>query len=160
MPKTVAHVCILVADIDRAIEDYGKIFRTVSPELVEGKVMKQERWAADEKYITAFFGAAGDGCDIQLLQPPDEQSPLHRRLEKYGEGVHHIAFASSHLEDTYQALKSDGVSVNDHMIHEHPEGDDITDVRHFWILPGSAHGVLIEMIDEYRTENGLLTEKR
>lgn len=159
MSKTVAHVCILVADIDQAVEDYGRIFRAVSPELVDGKVVKQERWAADEKYITAFFGAAGDGCDIQLLQPPDERSPLHRRLEKYGEGIHHIAFASSHLEDSYQALRARGVSVNDSLIPEHPEGDDTTDVRHFWILPRSAHGVLIEMIDEYQTANGMLTEK-
>ncbi len=44
MGRTVAHICILVADIDKAIEDYGRVFRTISPELVEGKVVKQERW--------------------------------------------------------------------------------------------------------------------
>lgn len=157
MAKTVAHVCILVADIDKAIEDYRRILGLVSPELTAGKVVKQERWAEDEKYITAFFGAVGDGCDIQLLQPPDKQSPLHRRLERYGEGVHHIAFASSHLEDTYHRLKAYDVAVNDHVIPEHPEGDDDADVRHFWILPKSAHGVLIEMIDEYQTAEGMLT---
>jgi len=157
MAKTVAHICILVADIDRAIEDYRRIFSRVSPELLEREVVKQERWAEDEKYVTAFFGAAGDGCDIQLLQPPDTESPLYRRLEKYGEGLHHIAFASSHLEDTYQQLKADGVSVNDHLILEYPEGDDTTDVSHFWVLPRSAHGVLVEMIDHYRVEDGRLT---
>ncbi len=157
MAKTVAHICILVADIDRAIEDYRRIFSRVSPVLVEREVVKQERWAEDEKYITAFFGAPGDGCDIQLLQPPDTESPLYSRLEKYGEGLHHIAFASSHLEDTYQQLKADGVSVNDHLILEYPEGGDTTDVSHFWILPRAAHGVLIEMIDHYRVEDGKLT---
>ena len=30
MAKTVAHICILVADIDRAIADYKKIFAVVS----------------------------------------------------------------------------------------------------------------------------------
>jgi methylmalonyl-CoA/ethylmalonyl-CoA epimerase len=145
MAKTVAHICILVADIDRAIEDYRKILSRVSPGLLERQVVKQERWAEDEKYITAFFGAAGDGCDIQLLQPPDRESPLH------------IAFTSSHLEDSYRQLKADGISVNDHVIMEHPEGDDTTDVNHFWILPRAAHGVLIEMIDHYRVEDGRLT---
>ena len=157
MARTVAHICILVADIDRAIEDYRAIFTRVSPGLVEREVVKQERWADNERYITAFFEAPGDACDIQLLQPPDSESPLHRRLEKYGEGVHHIAFASSHLEDTYQQLKADGVSVNDHMVLEHPEGDDTTDVSHFWILPKAAHGVLVEMIDHYRVQDGRLT---
>ena len=157
MAKTIAHICILVADIDRAIEDYSAIFRTASPGLVEREVVKQERWAGDEKYITAFFGASGDGCDIQLLQPPDKESPLYRRLEKYGEGVHHIAIASSHLEDSYRHLMADGVSVNDGLIPERPAGDDATDINHFWILPRSAHGVLIEMIDDYRVVNGMLT---
>ena len=157
MAKTVAHICILVADIDRAIEDYRKLFGRVSPELLEREVVKQVRWAEDEKYITAFFEAPGDACDIQLLQPPDKGSPLYKRLEKYGEGVHHIAIASAHLEDSYQQLKSDGVSVNDHLIPEHPEGDDTTDVNHFWILPRAAHGGLVEMIDHYRVQDGKLT---
>ncbi len=157
MAKTVAHICILVADIDRAIEDYRKILSRVSPGLVEQNVVKQERWTEDEKYITAFFGTPGDGCDIQLLQPPDKQSPLYKRLEKNGEGVHHIAFASSHLDDTYHYLKSDGISVSDRLFPEHPEEDDTTDVRHFWIMPRSAHGVLIELIDVYRTVDGMLT---
>jgi methylmalonyl-CoA/ethylmalonyl-CoA epimerase len=159
MAKTVAHICILVADIDRAIEDYKKIFNTVAPQLIERKVVKQERWAGNEKYITAFFGAVGDSCDIQLMQAPDRQSALYKRLEKHGEGVHHIAFASSHLEDTYQQLKANGISVNDQLISEHPEGDEKSDVRHFWIMPQSAHGVLVEMIDDYRTVNGMLTGK-
>jgi len=157
MGKTVAHICILVADIDRAIEDYRKIFGAVCPELLEREVVKQVRWAEDEKYVTAFFGAVGDGCDIQLLQPPDEESPLHRRLLKCGEGLHHISFASAHLEDTYHRLRADGVEVNDHLIVEYPEARDETDVSHFWILPRAAHGVLIEMIDHYRVEDGKLT---
>ncbi len=159
MAKTVAHICILVADIDKAIEDYREIFRTVSPGLVQRDVVKQERWAGDEKYITAFFEAPGDGVDIQLLQPPDTESPLYKRLEKAGEGVHHIAFSSSHLEDSYRHLKSEGIAVNDHLVPERPEGDLNTDVSHFWILPRSAHGVLVELMDDYRVEEGLLTGK-
>jgi len=157
MAKTVAHICILVADIDRAIQDYSRILGRVSPGLLERKVVKQERWAGAEKYLTAFFGGAGDGCDVQLLAPPDAESPLYKRLQKHGEGLHHIAFATAHLEDSYRQLKTDGIAVNDALIPEHPEGDETTDVNHFWILPRSSHGVLIEMIDHYRVEDGRLT---
>ena len=94
-----------------------------------------------------------------MLAPPDEESPLYRRLQKVGEGLHHIAFATYHLEDTYEQLKKDGIAVNDRLIPEHPEGDDRTDVSHFWILPRSADGVLIEMIDHYRVADGKLTLK-
>lgn len=157
MGKTVAHVCILVADIDRAIADYRKLLGRISPGLLEQPIVKQVRWTEQEKYITAFFGAVGDGCDIQLLQPPDAESPLYRRLQKYGVGMHHIAFASSHLEDTYRLLKQDEVTISDTLFSEHPDGMQQTDVRHFWIMPRDAHGVLIELIDDYRTADGLLT---
>jgi len=157
MTKTVAHVCILVWDIDKAIEDYTKMLGGISPELVERPVLKQVRWADDEKYITAFFEAPGDACDIQLLAPPDKESPLYKRLQKYGEGLHHLAFATAHLEDTYAQLTKDGVGVNDRLVVERPDGDDTPDVSHFWILPKAAHGVLIEMIDHYRVQDGRLT---
>ncbi len=156
MAKTVAHICILVADIDRAIADYQKIFAVISPGLVERKVIKQERWAENEKYITAFFGAVDDACDIQLIQAPDERSPLHKRLVAHGEGIHHIAFVSSHLEDTYRKLKEKEIAVNDRVISERPEDRDASDLRHFWIMPRATHGVLIEMIDPYGLTNGLL----
>lgn len=159
MAKTVAHICILVADIDRAIADYKKIFEVVSPELAGREVVRQERWADNEKYITAFFGAVGDACDIQLIQAPDEHSPLHKRLAAHGEGVHHIAFVSSHLEDTYRELKAKDIAVNDRLIPERPEDRDAPDLRHFWIMPRSAHGVLIEMIDDYGLKDGLLKGK-
>lgn len=158
MPRTLVHICILVKDIDRAIEHYRNIASVVSPQLLKRKVVRQERFAGDEKYITAFF-EGGDGCDIQLLQPPDEQSPLYKRLQKHGEGVHHICFASSHLEDTYRMCKKEGISVSDQIIEERAEGNDKTDIRHFWIMPQYAHGVLIEMIDDYKVVDGLLKEK-
>lgn len=158
MARTVVHICILVKDIDRAIEHYTTIAGVVSPRLLKRKVVRQERFAEDEKYITAFFDG-GNGCDIQLLQPPDERSPLYKRLQKHGEGVHHICFASSHLEDTYRMCKEKGISVNDRIIDERAEGSDKKDIRHFWIMPQYAHGVLIEMIDDYKMVDGLLKEK-
>ena len=98
------------------------------------------------------------GGKVLAAGGPDEASPLYRRLRKHGEGIHHIAFSTSHLEDTYQALKRDGVSVSDRLYAEHPDGDESTDVRHCWILPASAHGALIELIDSYGVVDGLLTK--
>jgi len=158
MLRTIVHICILVKDIDKAIEHYTTITGVVSPQMLKRKVVRQERFAEDEKYITAFFDG-GDGCDIQLLQPPDEQSPLYKRLQKHGEGVHHICFASSHLEDTYRMCKEKNISVNDSIIDERAEGSNKTDIRHFWIMPQYAHGVLIEMIDDYKVVEGLLKGK-
>jgi len=155
MAKTVAHICILVRDIDKAIEDYTNILGAAAPQLLEHKAVKQERYAGKDKYITAFWGTAGDGCDIQFLQAPDQDSPLYKRLEKRGEGIHHIAFSPTHLEDTYQELVNKGVAVNDELISEHSADDEATDVRHFWVLPQYSHGVLIEVIDQYAVGDGM-----
>ena len=149
-----AHICILVKDIDRAIEHYTSIFSAVAPRLLEQKIAKQENYAGKDRYMTAFFPAVGDGCDIQLLQPLDADSPLYKRLEQRGEGVHHIAFTSSHLEDTFQQLKANGVSLH---------GDEfIFDVNNpsikwVWIMPKYSHGVLIEVMDGYKLVDGILT---
>ena len=156
MPETVIHICVLVRDIDQAIEDYTNLFRVIAPQLIERKVVKQERSAGPDKYITAFFSAEGDGCDIQLLQPPDQQSPLYKRLEKYGEGFHHIAFTSSHLDDTYQQLKESGISLNvDQPVQESTDSGN-SDLRSFFVLPRCAHGVLVELIDRYKVADGML----
>jgi len=145
--QRLAHICILVRDIDQAIEHYTNILGAVSPQLLKEKVTKEERFAGKDRYVTAFFRAAGSGCDIQLLQPLDPQSPLYKRLEKHGEGLHHIAFASSHLEDTFQQLKKKRVSLyGDRFIFD----ANAPDTRWVWITPQYAHGVLIEVMDEYK----------
>ena len=84
MAKTVAHICIIVWNIEEAIERYSNILGVVAPELLEGKVVKQRRFAGKNEYVTAFFSSVGDACDIQLLQPPNPQSHLYKHLEKYG----------------------------------------------------------------------------
>jgi methylmalonyl-CoA epimerase len=145
--QRLAHICILVRDIDRAIEHYANILGAVSPQLLRKKVTKEERVAGKDIYVTAFFRATGSGCDIQLPQPLDPKSPLYKRLEKYGEGLHHIAFTSSHLEDTFQQVKKKGVSLHgDQFIFD----ANAPDTRWVWITPQYAHGVLIEVMDECR----------
>jgi methylmalonyl-CoA/ethylmalonyl-CoA epimerase len=145
--QRLAHICILVKDIDQAIEHYRLILGAVSPSLLVQEVVKEECFAGKDRYVTTFFRGVNEACDIQLLQPLEPGSPLFQRLEKHGEGMHHIAFASNILEETFQKLKEQGVKLH---------GDQfISDVnapgtRWVWITPQYAHGVLIEVMDEYK----------
>lgn len=145
--QRLAHICILVKDIDQAISHYTNIFSAVSPQLLKEEVTKRECLAGEDRYVTAFFSGPGSDCDIQLLQPLEPGSPLFKRLEKHGEGLHHIAFASSHLEDTFQQLKQNEVSLHgDQFVSD----VNTPDSRWVWIMPQYAHGVLIEVMDEYK----------
>ncbi len=150
-----AHICILVRDIDAAIEHYTGILSAVAPRMLLGKVAKQEGNIGKDRYLTAFFPAVGNACDIQLLQPLGAESPLGKRLAKYGEGVHHIAFATSHLEDTFKQLKEKEITLHgDYFIND---GSNPA-LRLVWIHPRYAHGVLIEVMESYQLKDGLLTE--
>jgi methylmalonyl-CoA/ethylmalonyl-CoA epimerase len=145
--KRLAHICLLVRDIDQAIAHYRLILEAVSPSLLQKPVVKEECFAGKDRYVTAFFHGFQWGCDIQLLQPLDPESPLYRRLEKHGEGLHHIAFATNRLEDTFQLLKEKGVGLHG---EEFISDEKSPDSRWVWITPRYAHGVLIEVMDEYK----------
>ena len=145
--QRLAHICILVKDIDQAIAHYANILGVVSPQQFRKEATRETCFAGKDRYVTAFFHAAGDACDIQLLQPLDPESPLFKRLEKHGEGVHHIAFASSDLKDTFEQLQGKGVSLpGDQFFFD----ENTPDTRWTWIMPSYAHGVLIEVMDEYK----------
>jgi len=152
--QRLAHICILVRDMDRAIEHYTRILSAISPQMSEQNIAKQEAFAGKDRYLTAFFPSTGSGCDIQLLQPLDKEFPLYRRLESHGEGLHHICFSTERLEDTFRQLKDRGVTLhgNQFIADVHNPG-----LRWFWILPQYAHGVLIEVIDAYNLDKGMLT---
>jgi methylmalonyl-CoA/ethylmalonyl-CoA epimerase len=145
--KRLAHICILVKDIDKAIDHYSQILGAAAPSLLEQGVARKECFAGKDRYVQAFFNAPGIGCDIQLLQPLDPESPLYRRLEKHGEGVHHIAFASNSLANTFQQLKKNGVSLQSDQFFFDTSNPQ---TRWTWISPPYAHGVLIEVMDEYK----------
>ncbi len=144
MAKSLDHVCILVRDINAAIEHYSNILSVTAPEALDREIEIQESYAGEDRYLTTVFVVPGDGCNIQLLQPLNPESPLHKRLEQHGEHIHHLAFTSSHLEETVKGLRERGVSLH---------GDELFyDVnnpspRWTWILPGYAHGALIEVMD-------------
>jgi len=42
---------------------------------------------------------------------PVPKSPLFMRLEKHGEHIHHLAFSSLYLENTFKKLKTKGVAL-------------------------------------------------
>jgi len=90
-----AHVCLLVRDLDQAIADWTAILEVLDPEqLAEPTVV--DHWEAGEDVMSSATFVSRSGCEIQLLCPLND-GPLGRRLEKRGEGVHHICFTAADL---------------------------------------------------------------
>jgi methylmalonyl-CoA/ethylmalonyl-CoA epimerase len=77
------------------------------------------------------------------LEPTADDSPIAKFLEKKGEGIHHIGFASSDLANQLVQVKAAGCKL----IHETPiEGANAKQIA--FLHPKSSFGVLTELCSE------------
>ncbi|MBT8044561.1 MAG: methylmalonyl-CoA epimerase [Verrucomicrobiae bacterium] len=120
-----------------------KSLETVIPyyEDVLGLECEGREEVESQKVRTAFF-AAGD-VHIELLEPTSDESPIAKFIEKNGEGIHHIAFATDDIEGQLGQAKENGARL----IHEVPfagAGDKLVAFLH----PKSTFGVLTEFCQD------------
>jgi methylmalonyl-CoA/ethylmalonyl-CoA epimerase len=79
-----------------------------------------------------------NGAQVELLEPVGEDGFLHRFLEKYGEGAHHMTFIVGDLGSAVERAKAAGLRVVD---------EDYRDPRwqEAFISPRSAFGTIIQL---------------
>jgi methylmalonyl-CoA/ethylmalonyl-CoA epimerase len=144
-----AHVCILVHDLDQAIEDWTKILTALDPGQVEQRIVRYDDFeGGDDRMAWATF-VSDHGAEIQLMQPALD-TPLGKRLTKVGEHVHHICFTTDDPEATSKRLAEAGVAVSG----ETNEDPEMSWQRWNWVLPKSAHGTLVEVARPYKAVAG------
>ena len=130
--RKIEHIGIAVQDIQKANELYTK--------LLGGPPYKQEIVAA-QGVITSFFRNGPN--KIELIAPTDESSPVHKHIQKRGEGMHHIAYDVVDIKAEMSRLKGDGFQL----LNEEPQlGADNKLIC--FVHPKSANGVLIELCQE------------
>ncbi len=131
-PSHIEHIGIAVKDLGRAIEFYEKTL---------GLTCYNIENIAEQKVKTAFFMIGQ--TKIELLEPTDKDSPVGKFIEKRGEGIHHIAFAVSEIEQQLDNLSESGVELIDSKPRKGAEGLDIA-----FLHPRSSAGVLIELCED------------
>jgi len=128
----IEHIGIAVKDLRTANETYAKLL---------GKAAYKSERVESEHVETSFF-ATGES-KIELLQATSDDSAIAKYIEKRGEGIHHIAFATDDIEREVERLKAEGFQP----ISAAPKrGADNKLV--FFFHPKSANGVLIELCQE------------
>lgn len=126
---TVEHIGIAV----RSLAESDPLFRR----LLNTEPYKHEE-VADQHVITSFF-LAGQS-KIELLEATTEESPIHKFIERKGEGIHHLAFEVPDIRAEMNRLKEEGFQL----LQDEPSiGADNKWVC--FIHPRSANGVLIEL---------------
>ena len=132
--KKIEHIGIAVKNLEESNALYEKLLGTPS--------YKQEA-VESENVITSFFKIGQS--KIELLQATNENSAIHKFIEKKGEGFHHIAFSVSNIEDETQRLISEGFKP---LMEKPKKGADNKLVMFFH--PKTTGGMLIELCQEIK----------
>ena len=128
MLTSINHIGIAVKDLDASIATFKSIFgfEDIHREIVEDQGVSVGSFKVGEVLI-------------ELTAPTREDSPIAKFIEKKGEGIHHIAFNTTGINEDLDRLRGLGVKL----IDENPR-------------PG-AHDMLISFLHPKST-NGVLTE--
>jgi methylmalonyl-CoA/ethylmalonyl-CoA epimerase len=128
----IEHIGIAVKNLDESIKYYENILGLKCYSIEE---------VHDQKVKTAFF-LVGQ-TKIELLESTDPEGPISKFIEKKGEGIHHIAFATKNLNDSLKEIESKGIQLIDKVGRKGAEGLNIA-----FLHPKSTGGVLTELCEK------------
>jgi methylmalonyl-CoA epimerase len=84
-----------------------------------------------------------ESCEIELLEPVDDEGPVAKFLTKRGEGIHHLCVQVDDIQAVMARLREQGVRL----LNKEPmcgAGGCLVAFVH----PRSANGVLLELSQE------------
>lgn len=104
-----SHVAIVVKDVDKAAKTYGDIFGvTPPPARIVKNIPFPPSYGPGKTMGTKTTMITANGVNLELIQPLDGPSPWRDHLNKYGETVHHLAFAVPEWTPAIKYLESKG----------------------------------------------------
>src|ERR1700704_1301570 len=98
--QKIEHIGIAVKSLSESVLLFEK--------LLNCQLYKKE-FVESEKVNTAFF-LKGES-KIELLESSDADGVIKKFIDKKGEGIHHIAFEVSDIEEEMERMKKQGFSL-------------------------------------------------
>ncbi|MFA5301644.1 MAG: methylmalonyl-CoA epimerase [Bacteroidales bacterium] len=129
--KHIEHIGIAVKSLESAIAFYESKLGLKCYAIEE---------VQDQKVRTAFFKVGQ--TKVELLESTDPEGPIGKFLEKKGEGVHHIAFATEGLQENLDELSQNGIRLIDKNPRKGAEGLHIA-----FLHPKDTLSVLTELCE-------------
>ena len=128
----IEHIGIAVKSLDEAIPYYENVLGLSCYAIEEVK---------DQKVKTAFFKIGQ--TKLELLESTDPEGPVAKFIEKRGQGIHHLAFATEGIESALEEATEKGIRLIDQQPRKGAEGLDIA-----FLHPKSTFGVLTEFCED------------
>ena len=141
MIKKIDHIGIAVKSIKDSLPFYTNILK-LTLEGIED---------VSSENVTVAFLKIGES-KLELLQPLTEDCAIARFIDKYGEGIHHIALSVDSIQARIQDMKNNGIK----MIHDEAKiGANGAEIA--FIHPKSTGNVLYEFCSK-REQGGHLND--
>lgn len=129
-PYNIDHVAIAVHDLDQAITRHRELF---------GAEPQWRELVAEQGVEEAMISIGGSY--VQLLAPTGPDTPVGRFLESHGEGLHHVAYAVTNIEQALEDLRVAGARLVDERPRSGGRGAKIA-----FVHPAAFGGTLIELV--------------
>ncbi len=126
------HVGIAVSDLGAARRFYERVLglRPAHEEVIEDQGVHEVLYRMGDAWV-------------QLVAPLGPDTPVGRFLEKRGEGLHHVGYSVANVSTALSELRAAGVETVDEVPRIGSGGTTVA-----FAHPKSAHGVLIELVEE------------
>jgi len=129
-----AHLGVIVHRLDAAEPFYARL-----------GLPPARRESLDREHVRFTFLRVAD-AEIELLEPAGQEGPLSRFLATHGEGIHHIALEVDDIERALAIATASGMRPIDQAPRPGAQGTRVA-----FLHPGSAHGILLELVERPRT---------
>ncbi len=129
--KKLEHIGIAVKNLEESNKVFAKLL---------GRPHYKIEVVEKEGVRTSFFDVGG--IKIELLEATRNDSAIAKFIEKRGEGIHHLAFATDQIESKMKELSNDFTLLSD----KPTPGADNKMIA--FLHPKTTNGVLIELCQE------------
>lgn len=130
MITRINHIGIAVSSIDQALKLYTEVLG-LSLEKIE---------VVEEQRVRTAILPVGES-KIELLESTDPEGPLARHIEKFGEGIHHLALEVADIEEALSKIAQSGLPL----IDEKPR-QGVAETRIAFLHPKGTGRVLLELV--------------
>ncbi|CAB3737165.1 VOC family protein [Paraburkholderia rhynchosiae] len=111
MFQNLHHICIVVRDIEKAVDYYESIGVGPWTDFPPMEAYELDGYDRPAFLKMRYKFANIDNAQLQLCQPGDGDTPQRRFLETRGEGVFHLGFAVESCDKAEEQAASAGLDV-------------------------------------------------
>jgi len=148
----IAQVCVIVPDLDRAVENYWKVFGigpwtfyTYGKPLVKRMTRHGEPCEYKMRVALANVGT----MRIELIEPLEGDTVYNEFVEKHGYGVHHVGVLIESMGDALARANEAGLKMTQDGAGFGPDDDG----HYAYLATEDLIGTTIELIERPQRRN-------